>query len=215
VMARLCSESFWERLLMPPFVYFFQLLYPFRRVSDPRSRVAAAAGGCVLVRSSLLERAGGLGAIHGEVIDDVALARRVKLAGGRCWLGFDPDVVSVRAYGGLGEITRMVARTAFNQLGYRYTLLAATLGFLGLFFAAPPLLALLGALTHQLGAAAAALATWGLQALHFLPVVRHQRVPPAFALTLPLAAILYGYMTTISAWRHFSRAGVEWRGRPV
>jgi hopene-associated glycosyltransferase HpnB len=215
VMARLRVEGFWERLLVPPFVYFFQFLYPFRRVEDPRSRVAAAAGGCVLIRSDTLEKAGGLEAIRGAVIDDVALAARVQRAGGRCWLGLDPEIRSVRGYDTLAEMTHMVARTAFNQLGYRYSLLGGTLFFLGIFFASPPALALLSALNGWPIAGAAALLSWGIQAATFFPAVRHQRVRGLYALTLPLASVLYGYMTCVSAWRHLKRGGVEWKGRRV
>jgi len=215
VMARLRIDGFWERLLVAPFVYFFQFLYPFRRVADARSRVAAAAGGCVLVRSCLLENIGGLEVIRDAVIDDVALAARVKQAGGRCWLGLDPEIRSLRGYGTLGEMTHMVARTAFNQLGYRYSLLGGTLLFLGIFFVSPPAIALLGALNGCAIAGAAALLAWAIQAATFFPAVRHQRVRPLYALTLPIASVLYGYMTCVSAWRHLKRGGVEWKGRKV
>jgi hopene-associated glycosyltransferase HpnB len=212
VMARLRTVSFWERLLIPPFVHFFQLLYPFRRVADPRSRVAAAAGGCLLLRREALERAGGLEAMRDAVIDDVTLARRVKASGGRLWLGLDPGVLSARGYDGLAEITRMVSRTAFDQLGYRWSLLGATLLGLGLLFVAPPFLALLAAALGDPTAAAAALLAWGLESAHFLPALRHQRLGAAWALTLPLASLLYAYMTARSAWEH-ARGGNRWKGR--
>src|SRR5262249_18052891 len=146
IMVRLRAKGFWEKLLIRPFVYFFQLLYPFRRVSDPASGVAAAAGGCLLVRRSLFEWIGGFKAMPDAVIDDVTLAQRIKMAGGRCWLGLDPEMLSIRAYERLGDIVQMVSRTAFVQLGFRYSLVLGTSLFLGLFFTALPLLFLIALL---------------------------------------------------------------------
>jgi hopene-associated glycosyltransferase HpnB len=213
VMVRLRTSTFWEKLLVPPFVYFFQLLYPFRRVQDPESRVAAAAGGCILLRRSVLERVGGLEALRGAVIDDVTLARHVKGAGGRCWLGTDPEMLSIRAYEKLADIANMVARTAFCQLGYRYSLVVITLLFLGVFFVSPPVLLLLSAAAASWPGGALAGAAWALESATLLPVVRHQRVSSIFAATLPAASALYGAMTALSAWRHFTGRGVSWRGR--
>ena len=215
VMARLRAETFWEKLLIPPFVWFFQLLYPFRRVSDSRSSTAAAAGGCVLLRRSLLEKIGGFQAIGGAVIDDVRLARLAKKSGARIWLGLGPEILSVRRSEKLEDITRMVARTAFDQLGYRYSLVLGTLVFLGLFFVAPPVLVALGAVVGDGPAMVLSLAAVLIQAALFLPAVRHHRVSPFFALTLPLASVLYAYMTGVSAWRHWRRQGVPWRGRKI
>jgi len=215
VMVRLRAKSFWEKLLVPPFVWFFQLLYPFRRVADSRSRVAAAAGGCVLVRRSVLERAGGLAAIRGAIIDDVSLARRIKAAGGRLWLGLDPEMLSLRAYEGYRDVERMVARTAFDQLEYRLSLVLGTYVFLGAFFVSPPLLLVAAALAGNAAAALAAGAAWAIQCWLFGPAVRHQQVHGAFAATLPLASLLYAHMTGVSAWRHVTRRGVEWRGRTL
>lgn len=221
VMARLRADTFWERLLIPAFVFFFQLLYPFRRVQDPGSRVAAAAGGCVLIRRQMLEDSGGLEGISGALIDDVALARQVKRAGGRLWLGFDPGIRSLRPYDRLGEIWRMVARSAYDQLHYRLDLLILVLVGLLFMVAAPPLLAALGAVQTVTGAASAsvhralvwAALAWGLEALALLPSVRHHRVAPVFALGLPLAAVFYGLMTAGSAWSHLTGRGTRWKGR--
>ncbi|MGQ9591256.1 MAG: glycosyltransferase, partial [Planctomycetota bacterium] len=145
VMVRLSVSNFWEKLLIPPFVYFFQLLYPFRRVAEVGSRTAAAAGGCLLLRREALDRMGGLSSVRGEVIDDVAIAKRVKASGGRIWLGTSDALVSARTYGSLEEIVRMVSRTAFVQLRKRYSLVALTLAGLALFLVSPPILAAAGA----------------------------------------------------------------------
>jgi len=215
VMARLRAESFWERLLLPPFVYFFQLIYPFRRVADRCSRVAAAAGGCVLLHSSALDKIGGLESIHGEVIDDVALAKRVKRFGGRCWLGLDPDILSIRPYDTLRDIVRMVSRTAFVQLDFRHSLLLGTFFFLGLFFTGVPILLLFALGTGQWVPFSFCLLAWVLQARSLLPAVNHLRVNALYCATLPVSAALYAYMTGVSAVQHLRGKGVEWRGRRI
>ena len=213
VMALLRTSSFWERLLIPPFVYFFQLLYPFRRVRDPRSRVFGAAGGCVLVGKEILERAGGLEAIRGALIDDVNLGRIVKRAGGKTWLGFDPGIESIREYRRLRDVWRMVARSAFDQLGYSYALTAAVVAGMTLTLVTPPLLLGAALATGAGRAALFAAAAWALSSAALLPAVRHQRVPSRYAATLPLASLFYALMTAGSAWDHFRGRGGRWKGR--
>lgn len=223
VMARLHAESGWERLLAPPFVFFFHLLYPFRRVARSASRVAAAAGGCVLVRRSLLARAGGLRAIRGAVIDDVALARLVKSAGGSLWLGFDPDIQSLRRYPRLRDFWCMVSRSAFAQLGYRWSLLPPTLVALAALVISPPWVIGTSLSGLFLGSEAApslvrallwGASTWILQARALLPAVLHHRVARRFAWGLPLAGALFAAMTVASAARHLAGRQPRWRDRP-
>jgi len=222
VMARLHTDSFWEKLLIPPFVFFFQLLYPFRRVSDAKSSVAAAAGGCILVRRQAYESAGGHAAIRTALIDDVALAKLVKENGGRVWLGLDPNICSIRHYSRLDELWRMVSRGAFVQLRYRIDLLALVVLGLGVLVMGPPLLIAGVALNIETGAVAVPMGlriitwaslAWLLQARALLPSVRHHQVPGAYCLTLPLAGGLYGLMTCTSAWSHIFGRGQRWKGR--
>jgi hopene-associated glycosyltransferase HpnB len=189
-LARLRCRSRWERLLIPPFVFFFNVLYPMRRA-------VAAAGGCVLLRRDALERAGGFAAIRGEVIDDVNLARRIAAAGGRTRLALSrADLVSLREHGSLRSLWRMVARTAFDQLGRSYALLAATAAALAVAFVVP--LVLLG---FPPGGTALGAAAWLLQSALVLPTVRYFRLNPLWALTLPLAGLLYAAITVDSALR--------------
>jgi hopene-associated glycosyltransferase HpnB len=211
VMVRLRARALWEILLIPPFTYFFQLLYPFKRASDPGSRVAAAAGGCILVRRSLLDEIGGLESIRDRAIDDVALARAVKRAGGRCWLGLDPDMSSIRTYVQLSDVVRMVARTAFEQLGNHYLLVPFVLLALLVLVVGPPIYLTLGAALLDPVVAGAGLAAWLLQSAHLLPVVQYLGAPSGFALTLPLAGLLYGYMTLLSAVRYLFGSDPGWR----
>jgi hopene-associated glycosyltransferase HpnB len=126
LMVLLQAKTFPERLLIPPFLYFFLMLYPPRWIADPKARTAGAAGGCILLRREALERMGGIAAIRGEVIDDCALARAVKKSGGKIWMGLTRASVSLREYRSFAEIRDMIARTAFTQLCNSLALLVAT-----------------------------------------------------------------------------------------
>jgi hopene-associated glycosyltransferase HpnB len=221
-MALLRAESFWERALVPAFVYFFAQLYPFRRVNRAGGRTAAAAGGCMLVRRRALDASGGLAGIRGARIDDVALGRQLKRRspGGRCWLGLTTDVVSVRPYPGLAGLWHMVARSAYLQLRYSPLLLAATIAGLLWLYALPPAAALAGLAGLALGAGAAAawcagagLAGWALMTVSFTPMLRLYRLSPLRAPGLPLIAAAYAAMTLDSARRHHAGQGGEWKGR--
>ncbi|MGV3719910.1 MAG: glycosyltransferase [Actinomycetota bacterium] len=208
-MVRLQCRSAAERLMIPAFVFFFRLLYPFRRVNDPRHPLAGAAGGTMLVRHSALERIGGMAAIRHEIIDDCSLAHEIKRGGHRIWLGLSHASYSTRGYGTLREIVMMIARTAYTQLGYSpLRLLGCVLG-LGLTFLAPPLLVTTGsAEAGVLGSGA-----WLVMTLLYLPMVRFYGVSPASALLLPGVACVYLYATALSAWRHHRGKGGWWKGR--
>jgi hopene-associated glycosyltransferase HpnB len=222
-MALLRSASRWEKLLIPAFVYFFAQLYPFPRVSRPRARTAAAAGGCMLVRADALAAAGGLSRISGARIDDVALGRLLKRAGGRCWLGLTTDVTSERPYGQLADIWNMVARSAYTQL--RYSLAATIAVVLGLawLYLLLPAAAIAGLVMLGAGAspgsagwlAGAGLAGWLVMAVTYLPMVRLYRLSPLRAASLPLIAAMYAAMTVDSAFRHLRGRGGEWKGRLI
>jgi len=217
LMVRLRADGLWARLLIPPFVYFFRKLYPFAWANDPGRRLAAAAGGCVLLRRAALERAGGFAAIAGRIIDDCALAARVKAegrpGGGRIWLGLADASHSLRPYARLSDIWHMVARTAYAQLGYSPALLAGTLLGMAWLYVLPPAIALTWP-WHETGTAAAAgVAAWAIMAATVLPMLRLYRRSPGWAPLLPLAAALYCAMTLDSARRHWQGRGGAWKGR--
>jgi hopene-associated glycosyltransferase HpnB len=222
-MALLRAETRWERWIVPAFVYFFAQLYPFSRVGRPRSRTAAAAGGCMLVRRETLAAAGGLAGIRGARIDDVALARLLKRgASARCWLGFTTSVHSRRPYPGLGSLWDMVARSAYTQLRYSPLLLAAVVAGLAWLYLLPPVAAAGGLAAVLAGAGPAAgwwaglgVAGWALMAITYLPVLRLYRLSRWRAPALPLVALLYAAMTVDSARRHHRGRGGEWKGRTV
>jgi hopene-associated glycosyltransferase HpnB len=219
-MALLRTDTFAERLLIPAFVYFFAQLYPFRRVNRRGGRTAAAAGGCMLVRRTALEAAGGLDRIRGARIDDVALGGLLKRGnGGDCWLGFSTDVVSRRPYQGLADIWDMVARSAYTQLRYSPWALAGMVAGMVLLYLVPAGAAV-GGLVLLIGGAAAWLAIsgitgWVIMSATYLPVLRLYRLSATRAASLPLLGALYTAMTISSAWRHHAGRGGEWKGRTV
>ncbi len=207
LMARLRCSSAAERWLIPAFIFFFQMLYPFRWSNDPRARTAAAAGGCVLLDRAAFERAGGLAPMRGAIIDDCALARRMKRAG-PIWTGLTERVESLRPYEGAGAIRRMVARTAYAQLGYNVSALIGMIAALALVFLAPPLLAVLaGGAARWLG-----LAAWAAMALAFAPTLRRFGLSPLRGLALPVVAAAYMAFTLDSALAEWRGRGGMWKG---
>lgn len=212
LMVRLHCRDGWERLLIPAFVYFFQQLYPFPRVNDPRSSMAGAAGGCMLVRWAVLEEVGGIDSIASRMIDDCALAAQIKPKA-PVWLGLSAQTRSQRPYEGLEGIWKMVARTAYTQLRYSPWLLGGTvLGLILTYLAAPLCLALGLAFEAWMMAALGGLA-WALMTLTYRPTLRLYGLPAWFGLSLPLAAALYTLMTIDSAWSHWRGRGGAWKGR--
>lgn len=212
-MARLRVESVWERLVVPAFVYFFGQLYPFRRVNRPGSRTAAAAGGCVLLRTEAAERARIPESIRQAVIDDVSLAREVRRGGGRIWLGLAERVDSVRPYPRLADLWRMVARSAYAQLRHSPLLLAGTVPGLLLVYVAPPATLVAGVLTGDGVAAWAGGAAWAVMTATYLPMLAYYRQSPWLGPLLPLTAVLYLLMTVDSAVQHYRGRGAAWKGR--
>ncbi len=208
LMVKLRCKSFAERLLVPAFIFFFQMLYPFAWANDPRRGTAAAAGGCMLVRRDALRQAGGLTAIRGALIDDCALAKLLK-AQGPIWIGLTERVHSIRAYARLADIRRMVSRTAYAQLGYSPLVLAGTIAGLALTYLAPVVLTVFAdGLAQFLG-----LFVWLLMALAFRPTLRFYGLSALRGLALPAIAAVYMAFTFDSAYQHARGRGGMWKGR--
>jgi hopene-associated glycosyltransferase HpnB len=210
LMVRLHCETLAEKLLIPAFVFFFFKLYPPHWVADVRHATAGAAGGCILIRPRALHQAGGIEAIRGEVIDDCALAARVKGTGGRLWLGVSDTTRSLRTYAGFTGIGSMISRSAFNQLQHSVWLLALALVGLAVTYLLPPTLVLF---SHNRVPVALGAGAWLVMALSFLPVLRIYRLSPLWGLALPLIAFFYLGATVHSALRYWSGRGGEWKGR--
>jgi len=225
-MARLRCYSVSERLLIPPFVFFFNLLFPMRRVNNPHDKLAAAAGGCVLLDREALEEVGGFACIKGEIIDDVNLARAIKQDGRAIRLTLSRgDTESLREYETLATIWKMVRRTAFTELRHSYLRLCGALLALALAFVVPLVLTAVGAGVMLYGLSSETEIPWfvalwilvkGLIALALMlrvyrPATAFFGLHPAWACTLPLAGVLYGAMTLDSALRHFAGFQRGWR----
>nr|WP_308403317.1 glycosyltransferase [Streptomyces sp. Tu102] len=212
-MARLRVESLWERLVVPAFVYFFAQLYPFRRIGRKGSRTAAAAGGCVLLRAEAAERARIPDAIRHAVIDDVALARAVKRGGGHIWLGLAERVDSVRPYPRLGDLWRMVSRSAYAQLRHNPVVLAGTVAGLALVYLVPPVALVAGLAGGDTVTAACGGLAWLVMTGTYVPMLRYYGQPLWLAPLLPFTAFLYLLMTVDSAVQHYRGRGAAWKGR--
>jgi hopene-associated glycosyltransferase HpnB len=208
LMVQLHCATWAERWLVPAFVFFFAMLYPFAWVNRPDRRTAGAAGGCMLVRRRALDRIGGVARIRGDLIDDCALAKVIK-AQGQIWLGFSARTRSLRVYRGFGEIWSMVARTAYVQLGHSPLLLGLTVIGMAMTYLAPPALILVDALPARLLGAAA----WVAMSVAYMPSLIRYRVSPLWAPLLPLVALFYIGATIDSAWRHYRGRGGQWKGR--
>ncbi|MFD8565428.1 glycosyltransferase [Streptomyces sp. NPDC059639] len=212
-MARLRVASGWERLVVPAFVYFFAQLYPFRRIADPGSRTAAAAGGCVLLSTGAAERAGIPDAIRQAVIDDVALARAVKRSGGRIWLGLAEHVDSVRPYPRLTDLWRMVSRSAYAQLRHNPLVLLGTVLGLALVYLVPPAAVFFGLIAQNGVVALLGGLAWAVMTATYVPMLRYYCQTLWLAPLLPFTAFLYLLMTVDSAVQHYRGRGAAWKGR--
>jgi hopene-associated glycosyltransferase HpnB len=209
LMAAPFMTSVGEKLLMPAFVHFFKILYPFRRVNWARTKIAAAAGGCVLMESRLLEQIGAFESIKSAVIDDCALAARVKSQGFRVWLGLTHSAQSIRGYGDLREIWDMVARSAFAQLHYSTGRLVLCTLLMVLAFWLP----VITVVSFNIVARYLSLASLAIMGLTYVPILRFYHRSRAWAFCLPLIAALFLAMTWTSAIRYWRGERTRWKGR--
>jgi hopene-associated glycosyltransferase HpnB len=209
VMATLQMRSFWEKLLNPSFIYFFKMLYPFRLAKTSNPHFYSAAGGCILVETQVFPAIGGLASIRGELIDDCALARQVKRARFRTWIGQSRAVTSLRSYQGLGEIWNMVARSAFTQLRYSLWVLLATSFFIVTLFVIPTV----GWLSPASWARWMSMLALVLMIVSYLPTLRFYSLSPLWAGLMPLVGTLYLGMTWSSALRYWRGERSQWKGR--
>jgi len=209
LMAMLKVDSFWEKMLMPAFIYFFKMLYPFALANNPASKMAAAAGGCILVDTQVLHAIGGMAEIKDAVIDDCTLAKKIKQAGYKTWVGLTHGVISQRPYVSLTEIWDMVARTAYTQLFYsNFLLLICTL-----LMTLMHLLPLYGLVFFTGSAWFFSMLAWLIMLALYLPTLRFYKLNSAWALCMPVIAGLYLLMTWTSAVRYWQGERSRWKGR--
>jgi len=209
VMASLSMRSFWEKVLNPSFIYFFKMLYPFRLAKTNNPHFYSAAGGCIMLETRVLSTIGGMASIRGELIDDCALAREVKRARFRTWIGQSRAVRSLRTYQGLGDIWNMVARSAFTQLRYSLLILLLTTFFIFSLFLVPVGSWAVPARHVQ----ALGLLAWAMMTASYLPTLRFHGLSLLWALSLPLIGVLYMGMTWSSALRYWRGERSRWKGR--
>lgn len=223
-MAKLQVETFWEKLLIPSFVYYFSMVFPFKWVNEPKKSTAAAAGGCVLLKKSMLKNAGGFASISDAIIDDCALAKLIKSEGGSIWLGLSNLVTSIRSYGGLRGVWNMVSRSAFSQLNHSFLLLLGTVLGLVIIFFPPPALLITGVLgvtsptitsgtLSSWGYMGIALISWITMSATFRPIIDIYGLPRYYTLLAPLSGGLYAMMTIDSAYKWLRGDGGSWKGR--
>jgi hopene-associated glycosyltransferase HpnB len=211
LMVRLRCESLAERLLIPAFVFFFAKLYPFKWIADIRRATAGAAGGCILLRRTALDRIGGMGAIKGALIDDCSLAAQIK-RGGPIQLDLADEALSIRPYDGWQDIWRMIARTAYTQLRYSPWMLAGAALGMAVTYVVPPVLTIAGVIAGAWWAWPAALA-WLAMGMAYGPMLRYYGQPAWQAVLLPGVAFFYLAATVDSGRRHWQGRGGEWKGR--
>lgn len=208
LMVRLSCVSWVEQTLIPAFVYFFRMLYPFRLVGDPGCGIAGAAGGVMLVRRSLLARLGGMVVLKGAMIDDCSLAGVIKANMGRLWLGLAENTRSLRVYRGWSEPFKMISRSAYDQLHHSPFLLVGAVVALSIIFLSPPLLVIYG---H--GWAWAGLVAWGAMAYSYWPMIKYYDLPFPWALAMPVIAAIFLAATLHSAVSYYQGRGGQWKGR--
>ncbi|RAU20398.1 glycosyl transferase family 2 [Paramagnetospirillum kuznetsovii] len=208
LMVRLRTESIWEKAVVPAFVFFFRMLYPFSWVSDPRSTTAAAAGGYVLTRPATLERIGGIKSIKDALIDDCTLAAAAKAEGCRLTLDLAEESVSLRGYNGPSGLWKMISRSAYTQLRHSPWLLLGTILAMLVIFVAPPILAF-----RQGGGASTGALAWAAMTLSYYPIIRYYRLLPVWAPLLPVVTLFYLGATFHSAVKYWRGEGGEWKGR--
>ncbi len=209
LLANLNTQRFWERILVPAYVYFFKFMYPFALVNSVSSRTAAAAGGCILIRREVLEEIGGFASLKSAIIDDCTLAKQVKAAGHGIWLGVSKSVISHREYANWVDILNLVTRSAFAELKFStMRLLLCTLAMLWLFICVPLVLLIYSGVPAYIAAA-------GMLAMFmtYVPLLRFYKLWAGRALTLPLVALLYLAMTWHSAVRYWFGTRTVWKGR--
>ncbi|MBR8830057.1 MAG: hypothetical protein N5P05_003286 [Chroococcopsis gigantea SAG 12.99] len=219
LMVLLRCQEFWEKLLIPSFIFFFQKLYPFPLVNNPHSKTAAAAGGCILIDREVLEAVGGIEVVKDALIDDCSLGIAIKSylqtyqKDRSIWLGLSQSTVSLRSYSKLADIWQMVARTAFTQLNYSPWLLLGTVLAMSIIYLTPPLAILEGSITGNYLLLGIGFLTQCLMSLAYIPTLKVYELSPLWSLTLPLIGFLYTLMTIDSALQHWGGRGGNWKGR--
>jgi len=213
LMVTLNCRSFWEKRIIPAFVYYFQMLYPFASVNNPKHTMGGAAGGCILIRRDAIESIGGFHAIKDKLIDDCELGKAVKAKGYKIWLGHGTESRSLRGSSGLADLWKMVTRTAFVQLNYSYTYLVFAVSGMALIYGIPVVALIFGLITSNWAIAVLGAAAWGLMAFTYWPTLRAYNRNVVESLLMPVTAHLFMGMTLHAALLHLNGSHSGWRDR--
>ena len=213
LMVLLRCQSFWEKLLIPAFVFFFQKLYPFAWVNNQNKSLAAAAGGCILISNQALTEIGGIATIKDALIDDCSLAKAVKSKGKNIWLGLSETTTSLRGYDSLSVIWDTIARTAYTQLNYSPLLLVGTVIGMAMVYLVAPVCLIVGIFTLDWLLITTSILTWLLMIWAYLPTIKLYKLSIVWAFCLPAIALLYTLMTIDSAIKYYRGRGGAWKGR--
>jgi len=213
LMVTLNCKTRWERLIIPVFIYYFQMLYPFAATASPKSRYAGGAGGCILIRADALEAIGGISAIKDTLIDDCALAAAVKGKGYNIWLGHGTESRSIRESAKLKDLWQMVTRTAFTQLNFSYLKLFGAIMAMFIIYAIPVIALISGLILGHWALATIGASAWIIMSITYLPTIRAYQRPAATSLFMPITAHLFMAMTLHSAWLYFRGSHSGWHGR--
>ena len=213
LMVLLRCQSFWEKLLIPAFVFFFQKLYPFAWVNNPDRSMAAAAGGCILISNQALIEIGGIATIKNALIDDCSLAQAVKSTGKNIWFGLSETTTSLRGYDSLSVIWDTIARTAYTQLNYSPILLVGTVIGMAIVYLVAPACLIAGIFTSNWLLITISIFTWLLMTRAYLPTIELYKLSIIWAFFLPAIALLYTLMTIDSAIKYYRGKGGAWKGR--
>jgi len=209
LMAHLRMISFWEKLLMPAFIFFFKLIYPFRLSNLPHSKIAAAAGGCMLIETKILKELGGFKSIKNALIDDCSLAKKIKQKGYKIWIGLTHSAISIRRYNKLSTIWKMVSRTAYTQLNYSPLLLFLCTILMIIAFVIPYIAIFQTERVNII----VGIVTLCIQSVCYLPILRYYSMNTIYAFLLPLIAMFYLFFTLSSAYSYYFNKGVTWKER--
>ena len=212
LMAKLNSKYFWEKLLIPPFIFFFKKLFPFGRVNDPKDKISAAAGGFILCKSQIFKQQNWYENIQNKVIDDCNIAKFVKKEG-TIWLGLTNLVKSRRTYKNLDEIWKMVSRTAFEQLNFSIIILLICCLGMFLIYLTPYIILTISFFYLEKNLMLINLLTIFLMTIVFIPTMKFYKVDQKYLAFIPLFSSLYIMMTCSSAKNYYSKKGNKWKGR--
>jgi cellulose synthase/poly-beta-1,6-N-acetylglucosamine synthase-like glycosyltransferase len=207
-------QSWYEKVVIP---YVFTRLtsrFRFDEVNDPQNTAAAANGQFILIRRDAYDAVGGHASIAGDVLEDVALAARVKAAGYRIWFGAGKGIVRVRMYRSFAAMWEGWEKNLYTLMGANATAVKAEVVRALL----PILLTLLatvivGGLTESIFLTASVLTAGLLGILIADDKVLESSGFPARLLAYGIQGRILFALLLWASYRNHLRGRLEWKGR--